>query len=105
MPLQVLMAFEPMQIKGLGVGSFDPLLSTADIPGLLSGSGMVSLNVLILIAILCPGICLVGQGWLIQDWRQYDARKKAGKDFFNDGGVGLLIHSAFPNTEGSDSFS
>ena len=65
MPLPVLMAFAPMEINGLGARSFEPLLSTTDVPRLVSGAGMVSLNVLILIAGLCPGICLVGQGWLI----------------------------------------
>ena len=54
MPLLVLMSSEPMEMKGLGAGAFDPLLSTADVPRLLSGAGMVGLNVLILVASLCP---------------------------------------------------
>ena len=54
MPLLVLMAFAPMEMHGLGAGAFDPLLSTADVPRLLSGAGMVGLNVLILGASLCP---------------------------------------------------
>ena len=54
MPLLVLMAFAPMEVQGLGARSLDPLLSTADVPRLLSGAGMVGLNVLILVASLCP---------------------------------------------------
>ena len=54
MPLAVLMASAPMEMKGLGARSFDSLLSTADVPRLLSGAGMIGLNVLILIASLCP---------------------------------------------------
>ena len=60
MPLLVLVAFAPMEMQGLGAGPFDPLLSTADVPRLLTGSWMVSLNVLILIASLCPGVSVVG---------------------------------------------
>ena len=60
-PLLVLMAFAPMEMQGLGTRAFGPHLSTADEPRLVPGSGMVSLNVLILIVSLCPGICLVGQ--------------------------------------------
>ena len=67
MPLLVLVAFAPMEMQGLGAGPFDPLLSTADVPRLFSGAGMVNLNILILIASLCPCICLVGQSWLTQD--------------------------------------
>ena len=54
MPLLVLVAFAPMEMQGLGAGPFDPLLSTADVPRLLSGAGMVSLNILILVATLRP---------------------------------------------------
>ena len=54
MPLLVLVAFAPMEMQGLGAGPFDPLLSTADVPRLVPGSGMVGLNVLILIASLRP---------------------------------------------------
>ena len=54
MPLLVLVAFAPMEMQGLGAGPFDPLLSTADVPRLVPGSGMVRLNVLILIASLRP---------------------------------------------------
>ena len=59
-PLLVFMAFTPMEMQALGAGSFDPLLSTADIPRLLPGAGIVRLNVLILITSFCPGKCLVG---------------------------------------------
>ena len=53
-PLLVLMAFAPMEMQGLWTRAFDPLLSTADVPRLFPGSGMVGLNVLILIASLRP---------------------------------------------------
>ena len=59
-PLLVFMAFAPMEMQALGVGSFDPFLSIADTARLLPGAGMVRLNVLILITSFCPGICLVG---------------------------------------------
>ena len=59
-PLLVLMAFAPMEMQGLGTGAFDPFLSTADVPRLLTGSWMVSLNILILIASFCPGVSVVG---------------------------------------------
>ena len=59
-PLLVLMAFAPMEMQGLWTRAFDPLLSTADIPRLLPGAGIVRLNVLILITSFCPGKCLVG---------------------------------------------
>ena len=67
MPLLVFVAFAPMEMQGLGAGPFDPLLTTADVPRLFSGAGMGSLNLLILVASLCPCICLVGQGWFTQD--------------------------------------
>ena len=54
MPLLVLVAFAPMEMQGFGAGPFDPLLSTADVPRLFSGAGMVSLNILILVASLRP---------------------------------------------------
>ena len=54
MPLLVLVAFAPMEMQGLGAGPFDPLLSTADVPRILSGAWMVDLNVLTLVASLCP---------------------------------------------------
>ena len=54
MPLLVLVAFVPMEMQGLGAGPLDPLLSTADVARLFSGAGMVSLNILILVASLCP---------------------------------------------------
>ena len=54
MPLLVLVAFAPMEMLGLGAGPFDPLLSTADVSRLFSGAGMVSLNILILVASLRP---------------------------------------------------
>ena len=53
-PLLVLMAFAPMEMQGLWTRVLDPLLSTADVPRLVPGSGMVGLNVLILIASLRP---------------------------------------------------
>ena len=54
MPLLVLVAFAPMEMQGPGSGPFDPLLSTADVARLFSGAGMVSLNILILVATLRP---------------------------------------------------
>ena len=54
MPLLVLVAFAPMEMQGFRAGPFDPLLSTADVPRLLSGAGMVSLNISILVATLRP---------------------------------------------------
>ena len=54
MPLLVFVAFAPMEMQGLRPGPFDPLLSTADVPRLFSGAGMVSLNILILVASLRP---------------------------------------------------
>ena len=60
MHLLVLMAFAPMEMEVLGAGQFNPFFSTADVPRIFPGSGMVRLNVLILIASLCSGICLVG---------------------------------------------
>ena len=59
-PLLVLMAFAPMKMKGLGTRAFDPFLSTADVPRFVTDSWMLSLNVLILIASLCPGVSVVG---------------------------------------------
>ena len=53
-PLLVFMAFAPMEMQALGAGSFDPFLSTADIARLLPAAGMVSLNILILVASLRP---------------------------------------------------
>ena len=53
-PLLVLKAFAPMEMQGLGARSFDPLLSSADVTRLLWGAGKVALNVLILVASLCP---------------------------------------------------
>ena len=50
MPLLIFMAFAPLEMQGLVAGPFDPLVSTAEVPRLLSGSGMVGLNVLILVA-------------------------------------------------------
>ena len=54
MPLLMLVAFAPMEMQGLGAGPFDPLLSSADVARLFSGAGMVSLNILILVASLRP---------------------------------------------------
>ena len=54
MPLLVLVASAPMEMQGLGAGPFDPLLTTADVPRLFSGAGMVSLKLLILVATLRP---------------------------------------------------
>ena len=54
MPLLVLVAFAPMEMQGLGAGPFDPLLSTADVARLFSGAGIVSLNILLLVASLRP---------------------------------------------------
>ena len=54
MPLLVLVAFAPMEMQFVGAGPFDTLLSTADVPRLFSGAGMVSLNILILVASLRP---------------------------------------------------
>ena len=59
-PLLVLMAFAPMQMQGLGTRAFDLFLSTADVPRFVTDSWMVSLNVLILVASLCPGVSVVG---------------------------------------------
>ena len=52
MPLLVFVAFAPMELQGLRSGPFDPLLSTAELPRLFSGAGMVILNILILVASL-----------------------------------------------------
>ena len=104
-PLLVLMAFAPMEMKGLGTRAFDPFLSTADVPRLVPGSGMVCLNVLILIASLRFGISVVGEGWLIHHCRHHDSCNKSGKNILHGGGVGLLIHSAFPNEKESDNFA
>ena len=60
MPLLVLMAFAPMKMEVLGAGEFNPFFSTADVPRIFPGSGMVRLNLLILISSLCSEICLVG---------------------------------------------
>ena len=54
MPLLVFVAFAPMEMQGLGAVPFDPIRTTADVPRLFSGDGMVSLNILILVASLCP---------------------------------------------------
>ena len=54
MPLLVFVAFAPMEMQGLGARPFDPLLLTADVPRLFSGAGMVGLNMMILVASLCP---------------------------------------------------
>ena len=89
MPLLVLVAFAPMEMQGLGAGPFDPLLSTADVPRLFSGAGMVRLNILILVASLCPGICVVGEGMLAQERHQRDSRTKPGKNFFHNEWVAL----------------
>ena len=105
MPLLVLVAFAPMEMQGLGAGPFDPLLSTADVARLLSRAGVVSLDVLILIASLCSEVSVVSEGWLIHNCRHHDSCNKSGKNILHDGGVGLLIHSAFPNEKGSDNFS
>ena len=59
-PLLVLMAFAPMEMQGLGTRPFYPFLSTADLPRFVTDSWMVSFNVLILIASLCPGVSVVG---------------------------------------------
>ena len=104
-PLLVLMAFAPMEMQGLGTRAFDPFLSTADIPRLFPCSGMVCLNVLILIAGLRFGISVVGEGWLIHNCRHHDSCNKSGKNILHGGGVGLLIHSAFPNEKESDNFA
>ena len=104
-PLLVLMAFAPMEMQGLGTRPFDPHLSTADVPRLVPGSGMVSLNVLILIAGLRFGISVVGEGWLIHNCRHYDSCNKSGKNILHDGRIGLLVHSAFPNEKDSDNFA
>ena len=105
LPLLMLMAFAPMEMKGLGAGSLDLLLSTADVSRLVSGSGMVSLNVLILIAGLRFGISVVGEGWLIHNCRHHDSCNKSGKNILHDGRIGLLIHSAFPNEKESDNLA
>ena len=104
-PPLVLMAFAPMEMQGLGTRPFDPLFSTADVPRLVPGSGMVSLNVLILIASLRPGVSVVGLGWLIHNCRHHDSGNKSRKNILHDGGVGLTIHFAFPNEKESDNFS
>ena len=54
MPLLVFVAFVATEMQGLGVGPFDPILTTADVPRLFSGAGMLSLNILILVASLRP---------------------------------------------------
>ena len=53
-PLLAFMAFAPMEMQVLWAVPFDPLVSTADVPRLLSGAGMVGLNILILVSSLCP---------------------------------------------------
>ena len=60
MPLLALVAFAPMKIEVLGAGEFNPFFSTAYLPRIFPGSGMVRVNVLMLIASICSGICLVG---------------------------------------------
>ena len=60
MPLLVLVAFAPMEMQGLGAGAFDPFLTTADVARLVSSTGMICLDVLILIASLGPGVSVVG---------------------------------------------
>ena len=72
MPLLVLMAFAPMEMEVLGAGEFNPFFSTADVSRIFPGSGMVRLNVSILIASLCPGICLVGECGFIQDCHHHN---------------------------------
>ena len=89
MPLLVFVAFAPMEMQALGAGPFDPLLSTADVPRLFSGTGMVSLNILILVASLRPWICLVGLGWFTQERHQRDSCEKPGKKFFHNERVAL----------------
>lgn len=59
MAILVLMAFAPMKMQGLGAGGFDPSLTAADEARLVPSAGMVGLNVLILIASFCLGICHV----------------------------------------------
>ena len=97
MPLLVLMAFAPMEMEVLGAGEFNPFFSTADVSRIFPGSGMVRLNVSILIASLCPGICLVGECGFIQDCHHHNPRNKTGKDCFHGIGVGLAIHCALPD--------
>ena len=58
--LLVLMAFALMEMQGLGTRAFDSFLSTADVPRFVTDSWMLSLNLLILIASLCPGVSVVG---------------------------------------------
>ena len=59
MPLQMLMGSAPVEMKVLGAGSFDFLLTTAELARLLLSAGMICLNVWILIESLCLGICLI----------------------------------------------
>ena len=99
MPPSVLMAFAPMEMEVLGAGEFNPFFSTADVSRIFPGSGMVRLNVSILIASLCPGICLVGECGFIQDCHHHNPRNKTGKDCFHGIGVGLAIHCALPDEE------
>ena len=60
MAFLVLVAFAPMEMQGLGAGAFDPFLTTADVARLVSSTGMICLDVLILIASLGPGVSVVG---------------------------------------------
>ena len=59
MPLQMLMGSAPMELRFLGAGAFDFLLTIAELARLLLSAEMICLNVLILIESLCLGICLI----------------------------------------------
>ena len=60
MAVFMLMTFASMEMEVLGAGEFNLFFSTVDVPRIFPGSGMVRLDVLILIASLCSGICLFG---------------------------------------------
>ncbi|AII49852.1 hypothetical protein KR52_11995 [Synechococcus sp. KORDI-52] len=72
-PLLVLVACLPMKMQILGAWALDFLLATAHIPRLLTGSGVIFLNVLILIARFCLRIILVRQHWPLQQRSQQDS--------------------------------
>ena len=54
MRLLVLLSFAPIEMRSLGAEPSATLLSTAEVPRRFSGAGMVSLNILILVASLRP---------------------------------------------------
>ena len=59
MPSQMLEGSALMCMQVLGAGAFEFLLTAADLARFLLSARIICLNVLILIAILCLGICLI----------------------------------------------